>query len=557
MRRGASAHGQQRGAVRRFSAWVPACLALWVLSLSSAAATEEFRYQIRQGDNPWNITSRFLKDMAYWPRIQEYNGIGDSATALQPGTTLRIPMAWMRTIPQTAIIADVHGEVLLQRQHGTPQAAAAGMLLMPGNLLRTGSGGSAVLQFPDGSRALLGAGSTLRLVELNRLTVSSGQQVRFELQQGEIESEVKPAANSGGRFVIQTPAATAAVRGTRFRVASAAGRTRNETLQGTVALQNRRGTTLLGAGRGAYVQAGAEPGTARPLMPAPVLDILPERVERLPLRVEIPAVAGARAYRSQFVATAGAGVIESDRSSPTPHVLSTDDLPDGIHRIRVRAVDENGLEGRDAEREIVIDARPEPPFPSAPAADGWMVDEHPTFRWTRSDDAVRYHFQLAAAADFATPLVNAPDLNRPEWIAAEPLTPGVYFWRVALETTAEGRGPYSDPQRFTVPPPGPQPQAPVMDGDKLELRWRAGAPGERFQVQASRDAGFAEPEIDQMTDESRLVLPRPAPGTLHLRVRTLASDTPPGPWGKAQQIEIPNENWSALLLLVPALFLAL
>lgn len=512
---------------------------------------------MRPGDNPWNITSRFLKDMAYWPRIQEYNRIGDAATTLQPGSTLRIPMAWMRTIPQAATIADVRGEVVLQARGGTPQVAVAGMALAPGGLLRTGGDGSAVLLFPDGSRALFGSGSVMRLVELNRLTVSSGQQVRFELQQGEIESEVKPAAQRGGRFVIQTPAATAAVRGTRFRVASAAGRTRNETLQGTVVLQNRNGTTLLGAGRGAYAQSGATPGTALALLPAPPLDRLPARIERLPLRIEIASVAGARAYRSQFIDTVGAGVIESDRSSPTPHVLSTDDLPDGVHRVRVRAMDEHGLEGRDAEREIVVDARPEPPFPIAPAADGWMVDEHPTFRWARSDEATRYHFQLATAADFGTPLVNAPDLSKAEWIAAEPLMPGVYFWRVALETVAEGRGPYSDPQRFTVPPPGPQPQAPEIDNEKLELRWRAGAPGERFQVQASRDAGFTGPEIDQVTDESRLVIARPAPGTLHLRVRTLAPDTPPGPWGKAQQIEIPNDNWSALLLLVPALFLAL
>lgn len=557
MRGGTGAQNDGRGTMRRFSTWVAAGLALWAAGPNPAAA-EEFRYRLRPGDNPWNITARFLKDMAYWPRIQEYNGIVDTATTLQPGTTLRIPIAWMRTIPQAATIADVHGEVLLlHARDGAPRAAAAGMALTPGSLLRTGSDGSAVLQFPDGSRAVLGSGSVVRLVELNRLSVSSGQQVRFELEQGEIDSEVKPGATSGGRFIIQTPAATAAVRGTRFRVASSAGRTRNETLQGTVALQNRRGTTLLGAGRGAHAQAGAAPGTARPLMPAPVLDTLPERIERLPLRIEIPAVAGARAYRSQFAAATGAGAIESDRSSSTPHVLSADDLPDGIHRIRVRAVGENGLEGRDAEREILVDARPEPPFPTAPPADGWMVDELPTFRWARSDEAVRYHFQLAGAADFGEPLVNEPDLNKPEWIAAGPLTPGIYFWRVALETSAEGRGPYSDPQRFTVPPPGPQLQAPEIDNSTLELRWRAGAPGERFQVQASRDAGFTAPEIDQMTVEPRLVLPRPAPGTLHLRVRTLSPDTPPGPWGKAQQVEIPNDRWGALLLLLPALFLAL
>lgn len=554
MQHGAASHGRRYD--RRLPAFLLGTVAMWASALSPNATAEDYRYVVRPGDNPWNLTQRFLKGIVYWPRIQQYNRIVD-ATAMQPGTTLHIPVGWMRAAARQAEIADLRGDVFLERGGEPAQAAAAGMPVAPGATLRTSDEGSVSLQFPDGSRTLIGPGTVVRLVELRRLTLSSGQQTRFELQQGEMENEVAGSRGSGGRFVIQAPAATAAVRGTRFRVASAADGMRNETLQGTVALQNRKGSTLLRAGTGAHVRAGAAPGAAQPLLPAPVLDALPARIERLPARLEIPAVAGAHAYRSQIFPATGAAAAESDRSGPTAHVLSTGDLPDGVHRLRVRAIGEGGLEGLDAEREIVIDARPEPPFLHEPPSDGWVVDEHPAFRWARSSDAARYHFQLAAERDFHAPLVVAQGLESPEWIAGQPLAPGVYFWRVAVETDAEGLGPYSDPQRFTLPPPGPQPQPPEIDGDTMELRWRAGNPGERFQVQISRDPAFAAPEIDRVTDEARLSMPRPEPGLLHLRVRTLAPDTPPGPWGKAQQVEIPHSHWRALLILVPVLLIAL
>ena len=36
----------------------------------SAALAQDFVYVVRAGDNPWNITQRYLKNIDYWPRIQ-------------------------------------------------------------------------------------------------------------------------------------------------------------------------------------------------------------------------------------------------------------------------------------------------------------------------------------------------------------------------------------------------------------------------------------------------------------------------------------------------------
>ena len=55
---------------------------------------EDFIYVVQPGDNPWNLTHRYLKSVSYWPRIQDYNRIADP-TSIQPGTKWLIPLRWM------------------------------------------------------------------------------------------------------------------------------------------------------------------------------------------------------------------------------------------------------------------------------------------------------------------------------------------------------------------------------------------------------------------------------------------------------------------------------
>jgi hypothetical protein len=525
------------------------------MTAAPAVLAEDFTYVVRRGDNPWNLTQRYLKSVVYWPRIQEYNRIPDP-TAIPPGTRLRFPIAWMRGSSGAVLVADLRGQAEMQRDADIT-LLKAGMRIAPGATLRTGANASLTLQYPDGSRTLIGPDASLRLVELKRLDASQGQQVRFELERGQMENAVTNNRGKGGRFIIHTPAAIAAVRGTTFRLAASPHSVRSETLHGVVALHNGKGTAVLRGGTGSHAQTGQAPATPTRLLPSPALDDVPARVERLPVELDIPAVAGAVRYRSQFAPAGGFSVVESDRLSTSARVTSAADLPDGIHRLRVRAIDAHGLEGLDAEREIVIDARPEPPFPTQPPPDGWVVDERPAFRWARSSEPGRYHFQLGADSTFHSPLVDRDDLEAPEWALDQPLAPGQYVWRVALATAAEGQGPFSDPQRFRVPPPGPLPEPPRVGSDTLELRWRAAGENDRYQVQVSSDPAFSNPEFDRETGEPAVSMAKPAPGVHHVRVRTLAPDSPPGPWGKAQQVEIAAEHWRALLIFVPALLLAL
>ncbi len=516
-----------------------------------ALAQHDFDYVVRPGDNPWNITARYLKSVNYWPRIQRYNNILEPS-AIAPGTRLRIPTAWMRAEAASVRVEDVRGSV--EREiDGRTEALVPGMLLDAGALIRTRDDSSLALQFPDGSRSLVSANTELQLSELQRLTASGAQQLRVKLKHGQIENSVQPARSGGSRYSIETPAAVAAVRGTEFRVTTVNGKMRTETLSGEVALRNGRGETRLSAATGAEASAGEAPGKALSLLPAPIIDTLPEIIDRVPFRLPITPIVGAVHYRTQIAPQQGFTVLESDRVADDASVLGSASLADGHYRMRVRAVDSHGLEGLSADREIIVNARPEPPFPSTPAHNGFAVDEKVVFRWARIPDAQTYHFQLASDDRFSAPIVSHDAVDEAGLTLDDDLPSGDYFWRVAVSTADEGRGPWSDAQRFRRPPAGPAAEIPEVDGDTLHLRWRAGNADDRYQVELSTTADFTAPEHAFDTAIPEAAIDKPEPGTWYVRIRTQEAGSPAGPWGKPQQIEVPHNHWRALYVLLPLL----
>jgi hypothetical protein len=548
----ASSAPLRSGRLRR-ARLIAAALAL-VLGAGHAAA-RDFVYVVRPGDNPWNLTERYLKSIDYWPRIQDYNRIL-APKSIQPGTVLRIPVAWMRAEAVAARVIDLTGEV----HYGTPERLeplSVGSSVPAGVFIRSGEDASLTLEFPDGSRSLVGANTALRLRQTQRLNVSGAQQTEIELERGHIENTVRPTrASTGGRYIIRTPAAIAAVRGTDFRVTAAGDGMRTETLTGKVAIDNRRGTVLLPAGTGNYAGAGLKPEKSAPLLPAPTLEALPERIDRVPFRLPVEPVAGALRYRTQIARSADFTSLLSDRTVTATEAVGSGALADGRYRMRVRAVDARGLEGLDAEHEILIDAQPEPPYPSLPEQGGFATDAQIRFEWAGNPDASRYHFQLAGDPHFEQILLqrdvlDAPGLSLDETLA---LPPGEYFWRVAVSTDAEGRGPYSDPQRFRRPAPGPSAEPPEIDSETLRLNWREQPGVERYEVQIASTADFAAAEYVIETADTGLSMARPPSGTWHVRIRSREPGAPYGPWSKAQQIELPHNHWRALWVLLPLLF---
>jgi hypothetical protein len=510
-------------------------------------------YRVQPGDT----LVALLRDGADWQSVQRANTIADPKR-LQPGSLIRIPAHLLREQPTVAEVVHAYGSVTVVRASTeTEIALASGDNLAAGDVVRTGAQSSTTLRFVDGARVLVRPDSELKIERLAQSR--AGASTTLRLQRGSADSVVPPAqgASAPSRYEMRTPHTNLGVRGTEFRTTAEGGATRLEVLEGRVGARAGtvvRAESLVGAGFGA-VGAAAGMTAPRALPAAPQLDGLPERVERMPLRLSWQSQAATR-VRAQVMTTDEPPRLVLDGVFDAAPARWSEDIADGRYELRVRAIDSQGMEGRDTRAAFVLKARPEPPFIAAPAAGARTIDDNVRLAWTRNAAAARVRLQVADTADFAQPRIDRNDLDAAEARVALPL--GTHHWRVASILASGDQGPFSDAQHFTrtLPPAAPPPAEPQKNDDGLLLRWPASGPaGTRWQVQLARDAAFTQMVSDDTVAEPQWLLRDPPSGSYHLRVKTIDADGFAGPFGQAQQIDVPSSPW--WWLLVPAVLILL
>lgn len=536
-------------------------------------------YRIARGDTLVRIAAAQLGPGSDWRRLQKLNRIANPRR-LQPGQALNIPLAWLRVQPVRAEVLHVQGEVRVQRAGATPEAVAAGATLGSGDLLLAGPDSALALKFADGSRLLVRPQTQVRFERLVHVGAAGVPDTRLRLDSGSIDSRVQPAV-PGRRYEIGTPSVNLGVRGTEFRtqvepqsqvtwveviegsVAAGTGTTTGAaTGAGASAAASRQPTAAIAAGFGAVAQPGQALSTPYRLLEAPDLAGVPPLLERVPLRLAWRALAGASSYRAQVypdpatagntAADAGQRLLLDGRFNEA--AARWTDLPDGRYELRVRGIDAQGLEGRDARQAFVLKARPEPPFTRQPRASATLHGDAAQFAWTQAEGIASYRFQLSEGDDFSTPRLNLNGLTGVEHSFSLP--PGQYRWRVGSVRADGDAGPFGDPQAFTLKPvpPAPPVQPPQLSADGIVLRWGAGEAGQRYELQLARDTAFTDLVLQQPSDIPEATLALPPPGRYLVRVRAIDADGFAGPWGGAQQIEVPHSRW---WLLFPAVLLLL
>ncbi|MBT9457890.1 MAG: FecR domain-containing protein [Burkholderiaceae bacterium] len=516
----------------------------------------DWNYRVAPGDTLIGLQQRFLQAPADWRGLQKLNRVANPRR-LMPGSSLRMPVAWLRQDATVAEVIHVQGQVGLQRGQGPASTVAVGDKLLTGDALQAPADGSLTLRFADGSRLLVRPQTRLMLERLMVYGQSEVHETRLQLQQGSLDSQVLPRTGGLRSYQIKTPTVTLGVRGTDFRAQADAQGASLEVLEGRVAASaggaKPGAERLVEAGYGLRAQSGQAPGMPAKLLPAPSLQGLPTLLERVPLRFAWPALSGATAYRAQVTEPEGGLLLDGRFDSPAARWA---DLPDGHYRLRVRGIAASGLEGLDAGQAFRLKARPEPPFINQPAANAKVYGDSATLAWTRSTAAARYHLQLSDSGDFGKPRLDLADLTATEHRLALP--PGSYHWRVASIRADGDHGPFGDAQAFTQRPVPPSPalEPPQISADKLLLRWQAQESGTRFEFQLAADAEFKQVLQQQTSAEPQITLARPPAGQYFLRVRSIDADGFVGPFGGTQQIAIPRSPWwlaAPLLLLLLAL----
>lgn len=520
-----------------------------LLAFGVACAAEDYRHVMRPGETLIGIGRDMLENPRDWTKLQRLNKVANPRL-LRPGAVVRIPLALLRREPATARVTSVRGDV---SAGGKP--LAVGHTVERGSQLTTGAQSFATVELIDGSRLVLQPSSRMKIEEMSRRRNSDLPETRLRLDSGRIESVVTKTSAPRPQYTVVTPTATIGVRGTQFRVGADEGgaASRTEVTDGAVGVLDGQGKgkpASVPAGYGLLAEAGGKLSAPVALLPPPELGGLPKLQERTIVRLAVPAIGGASAYRFQVGADAEMRNVLAESVGAKPEAKFAE-LADGGYTLRVRGIDGRGLEGRDADFAFVLKARPEPPFAVAPVAGSKLRGESVELKWSANAEAARYRIQLASDAKFANPVADIDGIDATVIMPAGKIAPGEYVWR-ARSIRADGDpGPWGDAQHFTLKPLPADPEPPLVSDDKIAFAW-SGEPGQTFLFQFARDPKFTDIVAEQRLDQAQTTLVRPDGGTYFMRVRATDPDGFVGPFTSPQKIDIPAQ-WRSWWMLQVAL----
>ncbi len=531
--------------------WGVTVLALGMSMNGGAAEREWASYTVRPGDTIWTLTRHSLDCLCRVQTLMDMNGIR-APLQLAPGTVLKVPSAWLKRIASQAAVEHVSGEVMWSVSSDRPmQALVPGATIGAPAVVQTASNGQCALRLPDGSLVLIRPDSLVRLQTVTRTGLVQGLSLVVKVERGTIENRVQPR-KPGGRFQVDTPSAVATVRGTDFTVSAHDAVMRTAVLGGAVQVRNGQGAQHLPAGTGLAVATGVAPSRPIALLPAPAASAVPNVIERFPVVVELPVVAGVKGYRTQWQLGGAAAKVVTERVAVRPTLIG-DGVPDGRHTLRIRALDDHGLEGLPLDVTVQVHRRPDPPIYLGPLPDVVLQEERPDITWAQGSTR-EVRLQVASDPEFGQPWIDATVSNDGRTAMLKAITAGVWYWRMASIDDKGEPGPWGPTQRLTRQPAPPQANPPTKEADHLVMRWEPVPGALRYEVSLS-DVGHGDAaKVHVVEKDAYLALPDDLPPGQHeVSVRALLAHDVASQWSAPQRFTVERKWpwWPALLLLIP------
>ncbi len=526
-----------------------AFLLLTLNFLPAQAASEEWVYTVMDEDNLWNISERYLDTPARFDALRKINQV-QLPTRMRPGTRLRIPMKWIRSNPVPATVEKLVGQVsILRSEDAAEEAARPGTAIRLGDRVSTAADSSVAIRFADQTLVTLFGGSVARFDHLSAHGTTGMVDSRLKLLKGRMDARVTPASGPGSRFEIHTPSAISAVRGTEYRAAFDGDGTvsRIEVLHGRVEVSGGRKKASVAAGFGTRVKDNQPPLRPRRLLEPPAVNPLPERIRQLNWPVIWVADPEASAYRAEIATEEQFATILWQQRGEYARV-ALPDLPDGPYYMRVRAIDELGLEGKNTTLALNLDVRPEAPIPLSPSEGKVVRGTTPELQWTAAPEAVRYRLEIAGDKAFGNLLLDAHDVTGTRYETTAFSETGTYYWRLTSIAADGEYGPAGVTRSWEIRPI-PEKVAPAIEAsdEVLVASWRESIPGQTYQVQLALDAEFKDIQLDELREEPNIAFEQVVGQVRYLRVRAMAPDGYQGPWGTPQRID-PLPDKSAWLI---------
>jgi len=138
-------------------------------------------------------------------------------------------------VQRLAVANKVDGHVEVQRSgRGNFMTLAQDAPVKTGDVVRSGSDGTAELKWLDGTRVKITPNTQLTLKKTFHNAVKKADQTEFQLTAGKVFIRIMKALTPASKFTVETPTAVAAVRGTIFSVEVTGGKTQVAVFKGHV-----------------------------------------------------------------------------------------------------------------------------------------------------------------------------------------------------------------------------------------------------------------------------------------------------------------------------------
>ena len=424
-------------------------LLVFILSGFESVCAQEWVYSVRPGDNLRSIAKRYLKNTNDWRRVQTLNGISNQYK-IPVGKRLRIPFDWLKWQPIPAkVIAVIGDSFVISPPASEKKKIVMGSELHSGDIVQTSDNANVVLEFADESQLFIRAQSEVVLDSVSVFHETGMVDTHLRLKRGSVENKVKPQNDSGSRYRITTPPGTAAVRGTVFRVSTDAEIMRSEVLKGGVHIATDVSGPVVSAGFGLRAKSGEPLPAPVKLLTEPDLSAVVNSFVRKSMLWQWPPLAGAVSYRVQVAANDSFQALLLDQLTHQSSI-EVSGLEDGQYAMRVRGVDEFGLDGMDKSGNFSLSATAVTPAPASVQGGVSLSLGRLGFNWTQPGSAAAFHFQLATDDKFKQLLIDQDQLESNHFRLSQQLSQGRYYWRVSGLNQVGQESVFCKVQSFTV-----------------------------------------------------------------------------------------------------------
>lgn len=407
------------------------------------AAQADYLYTVQPGDNLSTFSQNILDTTKRWPEVAKYNKV-KNPQIITPGQVLRIQLPWLKNYPAEARIESINGTVTL---NGQP--AKVGDLVAQGARLETAAGASVRLSLPDSSSLSLMEKTQLEASELGKKKQGNFFSSVFRLVTGRIDAIKKKYPDGQSPLRIQAMHGTIGVRGTHFRMGQEQGNTLAEIENGLVAFGDEAvaPAIALAAAQGS-VGDGVHAPVMIPLLPAPQFPDMSQDFPPHAMQLSMPALPGAKAYRGELAADAEFAQLLAPVSADSD-LIKINGLAEGQYWLRLRAVDEHGLQGMTATTHFVVKKHAAQPavkialMPTSLSFAGHRLH----IDW-QGEPGLNYQCQMSANHQFDFPLVDIIVKNN-ELSIPKP-DAGQYWVRVRAINVEGVKGDWSEELSFAV-----------------------------------------------------------------------------------------------------------